>query len=247
MKLDAITAIITGSSGHLGGELALALCREGCNCICHYHTHKKRAQQIVEQIEQDGRKAVAVQADLTDPEQIESIFDKALEIRIPQILVNSAAIFSRKPLSEITLEQSRRIFDINVMAAVLTSKAFVKRLGEKVGQSDEVVGKIINITGVGGVSPWAKYLLYCSSKASLIGATKALAKELAPSVCVNSIAPGLFSWPPGFNEEQKKRQLAFIPLGRKAEAQDITAALIFLLKNDYITGQVLNVDGGRCI
>jgi len=247
MQLEAVTAVITGSSGRLGGELALALGKVGCNCICHYHTHKERAQQIVEQIEQGGRKAIAVQANLTDPEQIESVFDKASEIGIPQILVNSAAIFSREPLCEITLEQSRKVFDINVTAAVLASGVFAERLSDKFNRSGEVIGKIINITDVGGIRPWAKYLLYCSSKTSLIGATKALAKELAPSVCVNAIAPGLFSWPPGFNDEQKKRQLAFIPLGRKAEAQDITAALIFLLKNDYITGQVLNVDGGRCI
>ncbi|MHC4293043.1 MAG: SDR family oxidoreductase, partial [Planctomycetota bacterium] len=102
-------------------------------------------------------------------------------------------------------------------------------------------------SGVGGIRPWAEYILYCSSKAALIGATKALAKELAPSVCVNSIAPGLFTWPENFTDEQKNRQLSFIPLGRKTEAEDIAEGLIFLLKNDYITGQVLNVDGGRCI
>jgi NAD(P)-dependent dehydrogenase (short-subunit alcohol dehydrogenase family) len=247
MKLETTTAVITGSSGHLGGELALALAKAGCSCICHYHNNEEKAQQIVNQIEQGGQKAVAIQADLSDPEQIENLFDKASKLDTPQILVNSAGVFSREPLQEITMAQSRRVFDMNLAAAILTSKVFAKKLNDKFGQTKEIVGKIINITGVAGIRPWAKYILYCSSKAGLIGATKALAKELAPSVCVNSIAPGLFTWPPKFSDQQKKRQLSFIPLGRKAEAQDITAALLFLLENDYITGEILNVDGGRCI
>ncbi|MHC4264633.1 MAG: SDR family NAD(P)-dependent oxidoreductase [Planctomycetota bacterium] len=247
MKLEKLTAVITGASGNIGGSIALALGRAGCNCICHYHTNKERAQQIAKTIENSGRRAVSVQADLTNPEQIEKLFDEALGFDVPQILVNSAGIFSSESLEKITLQRARKVLDINLTASILTGKVFAQRLNEKFGQTKEVVGKIINISGVGGIRPWAKYILYCSSKAALIGATKALAKELAPSVCVNSIAPGLFTWPPNFSEEQKKRQLSFIPLGRKTEAEDINAALIFLLKNDYITGQVLNVDGGRCI
>jgi 3-oxoacyl-[acyl-carrier protein] reductase len=247
VKLEKLTAVITGTSGNLGSCIALALGKAGCNCICHYHTNKEKVQKIVKQIVHSGREAVDVSADLTDPLQIEQLFDEASELGTPQILINSAGIFSSEPLDKITMEQARKVLDINLMTSLLTSRVFAQKLNEKFGQTKEVVGKIINISGVGGVRPWAKYILYCSSKAALIGATKGLAKELAPSVCVNSIAPGLFTWPENFSEEQKKRQLSFIPLGRKTEAEDITAALIFLLKNDYITGQVLNVDGGRCI
>jgi len=105
MELEATTAVITGSSGHLGSELALALGQQGCNCICHYHTNGQQAQQIVDRIKQTGAKAVAVQADLTDPEQIENLFDKAIKLDTPQILINSAGVFSREPLQEITLAQ----------------------------------------------------------------------------------------------------------------------------------------------
>ena len=129
----------------------------------------------------------------------------------------------------------------------MTAKAFAKRIKGKFGETKDVVGKIVNISDIGGIRPWAEYVLYCSSKAALIGATKALAKELAPMVCVNSVAPGLVTWPSDSDEEDKKRQLSFIPLGRKAEPKEIADAVIFLIKNDYITGQVLNVDGGRCI
>ncbi|MHC4757775.1 MAG: SDR family NAD(P)-dependent oxidoreductase [Planctomycetota bacterium] len=219
MRLESVTAVITGASGYLGSQIAIALGRAGCNCICQYHTNKQKALEVVDQIAGHGQQAIAVQADLTVPEQIEKLFKKANEIDT----------------------------DMNLTSAILTSRVFCRELDKKFGRTEDVIGKIINISGVGGVRPWAKYVLYCSSKAAFIGATKALAKELAPSVCVNSIAPGLLTWPQGFDQKQKERQLSFIPLGRKAEPDDITAALIFLLENDYITGQVLNVDGGRCI
>jgi NAD(P)-dependent dehydrogenase (short-subunit alcohol dehydrogenase family) len=247
VKLEKLTAVITGTSGYLGSSIALALAEAGCNCICHYHTNKEKARKIAQQIQHSGQKAVTVQADLTDHKQVDKLFDETSEFDTPQILINSAGIFNSGPLEKVTLQQARKVFDINLTAAILTSKIFAQRLNEKFGPTQNIIGKIINISDVGGIRPWAKYILYCSSKAAIIGATKALAKELAPSVCVNSIAPGLLTWPESFTDEQKKRQLSFIPLGRKTEAEDITAALIFLLKNDYITGQVLNVDGGRCI
>jgi NAD(P)-dependent dehydrogenase (short-subunit alcohol dehydrogenase family) len=247
MKLKQTTAVITGSSGNLGSSIALALGKAGCNCICHYHTNKDKAQQIVNQIKSGGSSAIAVPADLTVTEQIEHLFDKASKLGTPQILINSAAVFSSETLQQITIEQARKVFDMNLIAAILTSRAFAKKLFERFAETNEVIGKIINISGVGGIRPWAKHILYCSSKAALIGATKALAKELAPSVCVNSIALGLLTWPQNFTQKQKNRQLSFIPLSRKAEPQDVTAALIFMLDNDYITGQILNVDGGRCI
>ncbi|MFC1738899.1 SDR family NAD(P)-dependent oxidoreductase [Planctomycetota bacterium] len=247
MELNTTTAVITGSSGNLGGSVALALAEGVCNCVCQYNTNKEKAEQIVETIEKAGSRAMAVAADLTKAEQIESLFETALKIGTPQILINAASVFSRLPLSEITFTEGRKILDINLTAAIMTAKAFAKRIKEKFGQAENVLGKIINISDIAGIRPWADYVLYCSSKAALIGATKALAKELAPAVCVNSVAPGLVTPPSGFCEEDKKRQLSFIPLRRKAEPKEIADAVIFLIKNDYITGQVLNVDGGRCI
>lgn len=257
MELKGATAIITGSSGRLGGAVALALAQAGCNCICHHNSNERKAKEIVEQIEKIGARALAVAADLTKAAQIEELFEKAAEIGEPQILINSAAVFSRQPLAEVTFEQAREVLDLNLTAAILTSKAFAKRVNEKLGGTESVVAKIINISDVGGIRPWAEYILYCSSKAGLIGATKALAKELAPGICVNSVAPGVVTWPDdfdeshpskeGLDESKRERQLSFIPMRRKAEPREITDAIIFLLANDYITGQVLNIDGGRCI
>ena len=247
MELKGTTAVITGSSGRLGSAIAKALAAAGCNCICHYNRHKEKAEEIAEQIQALGVKALAVGADLVEPKQIEDLFAKAGEFGTPQVLINSAAVFSRQPLADVTFEEAQKVLNLNLIAPILTSCAFAKNVKDRFPGAESVIGKIINISDVGGVRPWAEYVLYCSSKAGLIGATKALAKELAPDICVNSIAPGVVIWPSDFDESEKQRQLSFIPVRRIAEPDEITEAIIFLLENDYITGQTLNVDGGRCI
>ena len=247
MELKGTTAIITGSSGRFGGAIAKALAAAGCNCVCHYNSNKQKTKELVEQIKKLGVKTLAVEADLVEPEQIEGLFEKASELGTPGVLINSAAVFSRQPLQEVGFGEAQRVLNLNLIASILTSRAFAKIVNEKFGDAESVVGKIINIADVGGIRPWAGSVLYCSSKAGLIGTTKALAKELAPAICVNSIAPGVVTWQSDFDESEKQRQLSFIPVKRIAEPGEVTEAIIFLLKNDYITGQVLNVDGGRCI
>jgi len=247
MELKGKIAIITGSSGQLGSRIAIDLAKAGCDCVCHYHSNKQRADEVVQQIRQIGQKAIAVCADLTDGKQIESLFANVLELGTPAILINSASVFKRTKLDEVTFEEARHTFDVNLTAAIMTSQAFTKIIHTKFGKSEQVVGKIINISAVEGIRPWAKAVVYCSSKAGLIGATKALARELAPTIYVNSVAPGLVTWPEGISEEGKQRILRLIPMGKIAKPEDVTAAIIFLLQNDYITGQILNVDGGRAI
>jgi len=247
MELKGTTAIITGSSGRLGGAIAFALAKAGCNCICHYNRNKQAAEEIVEQIEALGANALAVGADLTEPSQIEELFEKAARFGTAQVLVNSASVFSRQPLQEVSSEEAQRVLNLNLVASILTSRVFARQINAEFGVTDKIVGKIINISDVGGIRPWAEYVLYCSSKAGLIGGTKALAKELAPAICVNSVAVGVVSWPSDFDQSEKKRQLSFIPAGRTGKMSEVAEAIIFLLKNDYITGQTLNIDGGRCI
>lgn len=247
MELKGTTAIITGSSGRFGGAIAKALAAAGCNCVCHYNNNKQKANELVEQIKKLGVKALAIEADLIKPEQINDLFEKALGFGEPQILINSAAVFSRQPLTDVTFEEAQKVLNVNLMAPILTSRAFAKVVNAKFSEAGSAVAKIVNIADVGGVRPWAGSVLYCSSKAGLIGATKALAKELAPAICVNSIAPGVVTWPSDFDESEKQRQLSFIPVKRIAEPGEVTEAIIFLLRNDYITGQALNVDGGRCM
>ncbi len=247
MDLTGTTAVITGSTGGLGSAITLALADAGCHCLCHYHSNRAPAERIVEKIRQKGPNATAVQADLTRADDIERLFTHAESLGSVRVLINSAAVFTRQPLEEITADKARQIFSTNLIAPILTSQQFARIVKSQVRQTDVPVAKIINIADVGGIRPWAKYTLYCASKAGLISVTKSLAKELAPAICVNAIAPGLVTWPENFTEKAKQRQLDRIPMARIAKPRDITAAVIFLLKSDYITGQVLNVDGGRCI
>ena len=248
MELKGLTAIITGSTGLLGSEIALALAKVGCNCACQYNKNKEKADQLAEQIEKLSVKAISIQADLTNPDAVKALFDSVAAIGVPRILINSAALFSKESLQKVTLEKARGILDLNLIAPILLSKGFAKIIDDKFAGSEDTVAKIINISDVGGIKPWANYVVYCSAKAGLIGATKALAKELAPRILVNSIAPGIVvDFQPHLNDNQKKRQLGFIPMARIGKTKELTNALIFLLENDYVTGQVLNVDGGRCI
>jgi len=238
MELKGKTAIITGSSGKLGSEIALALARAGCDCVCHYNQNKAAATDLVDEIILIGQKAIAVKANLTSNQQLNKMFRQIADVAKPEILINSASIFYRKPLKDITFEDTRNMLDTNLTSAIMVSKKFVE-LTE--------TGKIINISDIAAIRPWADYILYCTSKAGLNGATKAMAKELAPDFCVNAIALGIAELGEDFSEDQKNRQLSFIPAGRLPKPNEITQAIIFLLQNDYITGQILNIDGGRCI
>ena len=109
MELKGTTAVITGSSGRLGFWIAKALAEAGCNCICHYNQNKQKAQELVEQIQALGVKALAIETDLTKPENIEDLFEKAAEFHTAQILINSAAVFSRQPLAEVTFEEAQKV------------------------------------------------------------------------------------------------------------------------------------------
>lgn len=250
MDLQDKVAIITGSTGALGSELAMALAKAGCHCVCHYHANRGKAEQLVGDIKAIQRKAsrcIGIKADLTDPSQIDALFAEAHRFGLPQILINSASVFDRTPLADITFDQARCVLDLNLTACILTSKAFAASIPDSAKNTDAPSAKIINISDAAAIKPWAQYSIYCAAKAGLIAATKSLAKELAPNILVNAIAPGIATWPNEMDDDFKKRQLSFIPMRRFAETKEITAGLLFLLENDYITGQVLAIDGGRSI
>ncbi|MFC1677169.1 SDR family NAD(P)-dependent oxidoreductase [Planctomycetota bacterium] len=244
MELKGLTAIITGSTGQLGSAIAKALAVAGCNCVCHYNSNEQLAGEIVEEI---GGEAIAVQGDLSCVEGVERLFAQAGQLGTPRILINSAAVFNKTSLEDITFEQAQKVLDLNLTAPIMVSQAFVKTVREKFGETQTPIAKIINIVDIAAQKPWANYALYCCSKAGLVGATKALAKELAPGICVNAIAPGIVNWPGDFDDSDKAGQLKKIPAGRLAAPAEITEPMIFLLENDYITGQVLNIDGGRSL
>jgi pteridine reductase len=250
MELTGISCLITGSTGTLGRAIALTLARAGADCVCHYHLRADLAGDLAGQIVRLGRKAMILQADLRSPQEIDDLVDKAFAFGSLRVVVNSAAMFGRRKLADISAQSFREILDTNLVAPLLITRAWVRKMlspgspADKIGQ---LHAKIINIADIGALHPWAGYAEYCASKAGLVAITKSLAKELAPAITVNAIAPGIVTWPESFDPQHKEKAIAHIPLKRFAMPEEIADAALFLITNDYITGQVLQIDGGRGI
>ena len=180
MEIKGTTAVITGSTGSLGRPIALSLARAGCNCICGYNKNHTAAEQLVSEIIALGSDAIAICADIAEPEQIEELFDHSADLDKPRILINSAGYFARQPLSQVTFDNAGLLLDTNLTAPVILSRIFSELVTEYFSDSANPAAKIINITDIAGSSPWPGYSIYCASKAGLIAATKSLAAELAP-------------------------------------------------------------------
>lgn len=246
MDLQGKTAVITGATGKLGSEIALELARQGCNCVCHYCHSTQKADILVEKIHQMGVKAISVCVDLVNAKSYEGLFNLPDGFDRPTILINSASIFERAPLSDLSRENLEQTLNLNVAAPMLLAREFVAGLDLE-NMANKPSAKIVNITDVAEKLCWANYSVYCASKAALVCATRCLAKELAPEVTVNALSPGIVSWPSGFEDTDKLYQLSKIPAGRKADYREITSGVVYLLQNDYMTGNVLDIDGGRSI
>jgi 3-oxoacyl-[acyl-carrier protein] reductase len=250
MDLVGKTAIVTGASGELGREIALCLGRRGMDCVCHYHAHADAANETAAAIRAMGRKAAAVQADLASADAAEVLMAEAQKLGPVRVVVNSASIFAKHAIGTLDASDVSEMMAVNLTAPMLLCDAFVRYLkaeGLDVQAEQDTLAAILNMVDVAGIKPWAEYSTYCASRAGLIGMTKSLAKELAPAVMVNAIAPGIVTWPGKMDPSEEQKQLKMIPAGRFGTPKDITRTIEFLLDNDYITGQVLCVDGGRTI
>ena len=226
-------ALVTGAAHRLGKVFALTLAWQGFDIVIHFYHSLEAALQTKAEVESVGRSAVLSQADLTDPVQIEALFANLDALKV---LVNSAAFMPGGNVDVLTIENWDTALDLNLRAPFLLSQACAKKMTEG--------GLIVNITDVGAQKTWSRYPSYTVSKAALESLTRILARALAPKIRVNAIAPGFVLQSDIVSAEEWQRLINRIPLKRPARTDEIASALEFLLKNEYITGQTIVVDGG---
>ncbi len=249
MKLRDKVALVTGGARRVGKAIALALAREGMHVLVHYGHAEDAAHETVAEIQMLGVRAVAVQADLHDPEQIAALFD-VLEREFGRldVLVNSAANFVRKPFEEGTVQDWKNVMQVNLRAPYLCTQ-HAARLMRRTPRPPDQPAAVINITDLIGLHPRRNFTLHGVSKAGLIHLTRAAALELGPDVRVNAVAPGLIL-PPAYMEPDSPLWQAMgarIPLERTGHPDHVGQAVVFLARHDYITGAVIPVDGGQSL
>jgi NAD(P)-dependent dehydrogenase (short-subunit alcohol dehydrogenase family) len=226
-------ALVTGAAHRLGKVFALTLARAGYDILLHYHSAEDEARQTQSEIESVGRRVIPSRADLTDPAQISAILSG---VELLGVLVNSAAFMPSGNMKSLSIENWDASLDLNLRAPFLLAQECAKKMTEG--------GLIVNITDVGAQKAWSRYPSYTVSKAALESLTKILARALAPKIRVNAIAPGFVLQSDIVSVEEWERLINRIPLKRPARGEEIASALEFLLKNEYITGQTIVVDGG---
>lgn len=240
MELDGKAAIVTGGAVRLGKALALALAGQGVRVGIHYGSSAGPAEAVVKEIKAMGSDAVAIQADLSQPAEARSIVERAAA-RFGQvdILVNSAAIFEPGNWDDTTEANWDRHFAINLKSPFFLSQAFAVQVGR------DRTGHIVNIADWRGVRPGADHVAYTLTKAAIIAMTKSLALALAPNIQVNAIAPGLILPPPGQDQAYLESKANEVPAQRVGSPQEIANAMIFLLRSDFVTGDLIFVTGGE--
>jgi NAD(P)-dependent dehydrogenase (short-subunit alcohol dehydrogenase family) len=243
MELVGRTALVTGAARRVGRAIALAIAGRGADVVIHYKSSASEARETVEAVERLGRRAFAIQADLAEPDQVEMLADCAIAAygKI-DVLVNSAAIFRRTPLEQLTVQDWEQFLRVNLTGPFLLAR----RLGLLMRRQG--AGKIINIADVAGIKPWADFLPYSISKGMVITMTQGLAKALAPEVQVNAVVPGTVLPAEDYSDKERESIVKSTLLKRIGDPVDIAKAVLFLVEgSDFITGQVVVVDGGQSI
>lgn len=239
---EAPVALVTGSGQRLGAHIISTLHARGMRVVVHYRQSGVAARELCARLE--GARAdstLQVAADLADPEAPQALIE-AVRARWGRldVLVNNAALFHPTPLAESTVTQWDEMTGVNLRAPYFLAQAALPLLKAQ-------GGNIINIVDVYAERPRPRFAIYCAAKAGLVGLTRALARELAPDIRVNAIAPGAILWSTETTSADQTAILAKTPLARLGSLEDISRAVCYLLDAPYITGQVMNVDGGRSI
>lgn len=240
MRIENKTALVTGGAHRVGKAIALELARAGANLVINYHSSDAAARETVGQAEALGVGASAVQADISDLEQVRALVGAAGErFGSVDILVNSASIWKETPMPMGDFADWHRVLDVLVDGAMYLADSVAPMMLQR-GE-----GAMINIVDLSAWKPFPGYIAHSVGKAALLALTRQLALELAPAVSVNAVAPGPVLAPPAYSAEDVARVASRTLKGRWGAAQDVADAVRFLVEADYITGEVLVVDGGQ--
>jgi len=225
---------VTGAAKRIGRVIALRLAQEGARVVIHYNESEEEARKTAKECGD----APLYAANLAKIGEIETLFDRiSRDCGRIDGLVNNAARFTRIDPLEVTEADWDFIHDINLKATFFCCQQAAKHMIAGDG------GKIVNISSLGAIKPWAHHAHYCASKAGVVMLTRALAKAWAPKISVNTVAPGVI--PFGFEDERVKRLIAATPAGRAGTPEEIAdAVMYFLTATNFVTGQMIAVDGG---
>ena len=239
MELSGSVALVTGGAHRLGRAITLALAAAGANIALHYHHSAEPARTTLADLEAHGVETIAVPGDLAQVAEAERVVDTAAAHwgRL-DLLVCSAGIWERTPLGVVTEAEWDRLYDVNARSAFFLAQRAAPHLRA-------TSGCIVAIADVGIITSWKNYTPYLSSKAALAMVMQNLARDLAPEVRVNTIAPGPVLLPDDWGAEQQDRAARSTLLRRVGTPDDIAQAVLYLARADYVTGVLLPVDGGQ--
>ncbi len=243
MEVRGRVVLITGGARRVGRAIALELARAGCDIAVHCLKSVSEADQVVAEVRSLGRRAAVVVGDLADSQAPGRIVERTVcELGGLDVLVNNASIFERTPVEEADAATWERMLRINTVAPALLAReaAPIMRVGGG--------GRIVNLLDILADRPIRRYGPYCASKAALANLTRTLAAELAPEITVNGISPGIAIFPEDYDEELRRRLTAKVPLGRTGSPEEVAALVRYLVtEGDYITGQIIAIDGGMSL
>jgi pteridine reductase len=232
-------ALVTGGARRVGRALVLALADAGADVVINYNASDGDARDAVRDVEARGRRAIAVQADVANADDVARLIAAAnAEFGRLDILVNSASLFHRTPFAEITSAEWDRVLGVNLKGPFMLAQAAAPLLGRDGG------GVIVNILDLSALQPWPSFAHHAVSKAGLLQLTRVLARSLAPDIRVNAISPGTVLPPENQQGEDGSERRV---VQREGEPRDVAAALLYLVRADFVTGENLLVEGGRML
>ncbi|HVM97340.1 MAG TPA: SDR family oxidoreductase [Candidatus Acidoferrales bacterium] len=235
-------AVVTGGAHRLGAAISRALAAAGYGVVVNYRTSQQSADSLVAELRSQGARASAVAADVGVAAEVDRLLAQTLaEYDRVDVLVANAGVFRRTPIESLSEDDWSDMLDGNLRPTFLCSQRFGIHMRNRGG------GAIVAMADVAGLRPWTGYLPYNVAKAGTVALVQTLAKELAPNVRVNAIAPGPVLFPTDYNPVLRQREIDRTLLRREGRAENIADAVLALVRNDYITGVVLPVDGGRLL